>query len=608
MESPMPSRLPAHWCFALVLATGAPASGQGLLVVSQGNEKILEYDASDGSFVRTFVEPITEGFLTPGGIAVRPGDGQLYVASTGTGEIWTYATATGVALPPPAATALIQPGAVAFDASGATLYFAAAETQLSTGTDAVLELDVGSGSVSTVDTDATANFAGIDVEGSDLYASDSLLGRIVRIPASGGNGTDVVTGLAIPRGVLLLSPTAMLVAESGTDRVLEFRLDAGSWVFFREVLAASAGVDAPTGLAIAPDERLTVSGAFSNNVVAVDLATLAVATLVPPGGGGLANAGNVAWSGSTLLVASLATNSVVYYDAAGTPTGTVAQGLSAPSDAGLTFTPGGNVIAGSQPDNDLVEYDGQGGAVVRKFFDACPTSLAFPFDVAVGPDGNIYVSCPSSDGIHRFDPAGFPLGFFVPGGSGGLVSPRGLVFAPNGNLLVASLLGEILEYDGTTGAFVRVFVDNTGNGGGPVDPYGLAIHQGSLFVASFFPSEVVEFNASTGAYVQTFVASGAGGLAGPTGLAFGPDGDLYVTSFHDDSVKRYDGANGSFVETFVATGSGGLDGPFDLAFRTSTSAPTLVPALPPAGRLALAGALAILGVLRAGRRPRGRRA
>jgi WD40 repeat protein len=161
---------------------------------------------------------------------------------------------------------------------------------------------------------------------------------------------------------------------------------------------------------------------------------------------------------------------------------------------------------------------------------------------------------------------GFPLGFFVSGGSGGLVTPRGLAFGPNGNLFVASFSTEVLEYDAATGVFIGVFVDATGNGGGVMDPYGLLFHGGSLFVASFFPDEVKQFDAVTGAFVQTFVTSGAGGLSGPTNLAFGPDGDLYVTSYRDNAVRRYDGTDGSFVEVFVASGSGGLSGPIDLEF------------------------------------------
>ena len=90
---------------AVLLATlvlGWPLSvvAQDLFVVSQANQKILKYDGSDGSFLTTFVEPITDGFQNPGGISIRPSDGVLYVSSTGTGEIWTYTTSSGVVITP----------------------------------------------------------------------------------------------------------------------------------------------------------------------------------------------------------------------------------------------------------------------------------------------------------------------------------------------------------------------------------------------------------------------------------------------------------------------------------------------------------------------------
>ncbi len=405
--------------------------------------------------------------------------------------------------------------------------------------------------------------------------TDSLNGSVVRVPLAGGSDTTVITGLVSPGGVLLSTPTEMLVAETNSDRVVEYDLVSGSWVFDRVVLPASAGVNGPSGLALAPDGRLSVVGSLSNEVVAVHLGTLAVSALVTQGSGGLTGAGSAAWGGSTLHLASRSTNSVIQYDTDGAPTGAVARGLSTPADAGMAFAPGGNLVVASQLNNDLVEYDGQGGGLVRSFFDACPTSLAIPFDLSFGTDGHVYVSCPASSGVHRFDGVtGFPLGFFVTGGSGGLVTPRGLAFGPNGNLFVASATGELLEYDGTTGVSIGVFVDAAGNGGGAMDPYGLVFHGGSLFVASFFPSEVKQFDAITGAFVQTFVSSGAGGLSGPTNLAFGPDGDLYVTSYGDDAVRRYDGGDGSFVEVFVASGSAGLSGPIDLEFVPEPSTTT----------------------------------
>ncbi len=578
------------------LAAPGAARAQGLLVVSQGTGQVLEYDAADGSFVAAFVEPVSEGFQNPGGMALRPSDGVLHVSSAGTGEIWRHSAATGAPLPPAAASGLIQPGGVALDASGAFLYVLAAASSLSSSTDSVQRLTLSSGALSTLVTDASASFSAIAPNGSDLYVSDTLASGVRRYSASGSGGALAVAGLSSPAGLLFPAPGQMLIADAGSDQVLEYTLVGSAWVFSRVVLPASAGVDGPAGLALAPDGRLSVSGQLSDQVVAVDLATLVVSPLVAAGAGGLDGAGDVAWSGGQLFVLSRATNSAIQYDAAGSPTGVVARGITPPADSGMALSPAGDLLVGSLSDNDLAEYDGQGGGLLRRFFDACPTSFASPFDVAFGPDGNVYVSCSGSEGVFRFDAASAsPLGFFVGAGSGGLQAPRGLAFGPNGNLFVASgLTGEVLEYDGVTGAFAGLFVDASGNGGGPVDPHGLAFHGGSLYVASFFPSQVMEFDADSGLFVRVFVASGAGGLSGPTALAFGPGGDLFVASFGDDAVRRYDGTSGAFVGTFVASGSGGLDGPIDLAFR---GAPAAVPAAPAGVRVLLALLLGALGLL-----------
>ena len=158
--------------------------------------------------------------------------------------------------------------------------------------------------------------------------------------------------------------------------------------------------------------------------------------------------------------------------------------------------------------------------------------------------------------VHRFTSTGTPLGFFVTAGSGGLSYPRGLAFGPNGNLFVASgLTGEILQYNGTTGAFVNVFVDSGGNGGGPMDPYGITFRNGDLYVASFFPNQ----------------------------------------------VKRFNGTTGAFVSTFVTSGSGGLDGPIDFGFQPTAPAPPTVPALSGGGLCVLVVGLVLAGSLRARR-------
>jgi DNA-binding beta-propeller fold protein YncE len=581
----------------LPLLLFAPPAASQLYVVSQLTEEILEYDAWDGSFEGVFAASITQGFRSPAAIALRPSDGVLYVSSFATSEVWSYTTATGQPLVPALTGDLFAPFGIDFDALGDTLYVADAATVDSTQTDAIKRIDMATGVVSTVGTNNQADFLGVAVNGSLVFATDVAGDRVLRFPVSGGASTSVISsGLSQPGALLFPTSTQMLVADTGSDRVLEYLESGGSWSFHREVLPASAGVDEPCGLALEPGGQLTVSGCSSGDVVLVDLTTLAVTPLVAPGAGGLSAPKDLAWSGNTLLVASTTANTIFYYDASGQPTGVRAEGLSASLDAGIHLSSDGSrVFAASIGANDIVEYDVASGARVRTFNNVCP-NLPLPFDSTLGGDGRLYVSCTLNSSVEHFDAStGAALGSFVIAGGGGLVNPRGLAFGPGGNLFVANGSGSVLEFDGTTGAAVPgPFVDTNGNGGGPLDATGLRFHQGVLYVASFLHDEVMAFDATTGSYLSTFVSAGSGGLSGPRGLDFGPDGDLYVTSANGNNVLRYSGTTGAFVEAFVAPGSGGLDGPFDLAFASATQ----LPAVPWPG---FASALALLAAI-AGRR------
>lgn len=564
-----------------VLAAGPAVFAEGFFVVSQGNQKILEYDASDGSFVGVFADTITEGFRIPGHIALRPSDGVLYVSSVSTGELWSYATATGQPITPAVAGGLFAPFGIAFDSTGSSLYFVDASTGASELSDAVKQLDIASGVVTTLGINNQADFLGVAVNGSDVFATDVELNRVIRFASSGGPGTVVIsTGLSSPAELLFVTPTQLLLADSGNDRVVEYLESGGSWSFNREVLAASAGLLAPSGLALAPDGRLSVSGRGSGDVVLVNLTTLAVTALVAPGAGGLSDPTDLAWSGNTLLVSSPSGNAIFYFDSSGQPTGLRAEGLSAAVDSGIHLSPDGvRLFAASIGGNDILEFDVATGARVRSFVQACPNSV-FPFDVVLGADDRLYVSCILSNAIELFDAnSGAALGSFVVAGAGGLVSPRSLSFGPNGNLFVSNGTGEVLEYDGATGAPVGppAFVDANGNGGGPLDAQGLRFHQGVLYVASLQSNEVMAFDAVSGAFLSIFVTAGSGGLMGARALDFGPDGKLYVSSENDDAVRRYDGETGAFVDVFVPSGSGGLDIPFDLEFASAQ--PIGVPAL-----------------------------
>jgi WD40 repeat protein len=137
--------------------------------------------------------------------------------------------------------------------------------------------------------------------------------------------------------------------------------------------------------------------------------------------------------------------------------------------------------------------------------------------------------------------------------------PGGLVFGPNGNLFVASGVtefGSVLEYNGRTGAFVGDFVSPSS--GGLFSPSGLVFGpNGDLFVASQQGFNVREYNGTTGAFVGEFVDRGSGGLSNPINLVFGPNGNLFVNSFGvTGQVLEYNGRTGEFVRAFVTSGVG----------------------------------------------------
>lgn len=189
-------------------------------------------------------------------------------------------------------------------------------------------------------------------------------------------------------------------------------------------------------------------------------------------------------------------------------------------------------------------------------------------DLVIRVDGHVFVSDAPTNRIVEFDVDGNFLGVFVPSGLGGLSWPAGLVFAPNGNLLVASFNSDsVLEYDGATGEFLGEFV--AAAAGGLDGPFGLTFGpNGNLFVTAN-NNQVYEFDGSSGTFVGVFVSIGDnGGLATPKGLLFKPDGNLLVASFATDAVLEFDGLTGSFVDQWdlggLNSGFWGLDGPWGM--------------------------------------------
>jgi len=270
------------------------------------------------------------------------------------------------------------------------------------------------------------------------------------------------------------------------------------------------------------------------------------------------------------------------------------------------------LVAGFENDA-VLRYDAT-GAYIEDFFPMGAAGADGIHDMALGPDGNLYVPSAFTASVLRFAPDGSFIDVFVAPGDGLLVNPSDLVFGPDGHLYVASFdNGGVMKYDRDTGAFLGWFVTPfsipsffceslafgldgdlycsagtvlksvlrfdgqsgalvgpfIGPGLGGLDvPHGLSFGpDGHLYVASFNTDEVLKYHAVTGAFLGAFVSAGSGGVSKPHSVIWAPDGKAYVGSNGSDEVLRYDGKTGAFLDTFVTAGAGGLDRPQIVVFR-----------------------------------------
>ena len=135
---------------------------------------------------------------------------------------------------------------------------------------------------------------------------------------------------------------------------------------------------------------------------------------------------------------------------------------------------------------------------------------------------------------------------------------------PSNVLYVSSDFGhEVLRFNATTGQYIDTFVSFAA-GTGLNEPHGILDRGSDVLVASFGTDAVLRYDRDTGALLGTFADSGSG-LNEPVYILNGPDGNLYIASQGSDEVLRYD-STGQFIDAFVSAGAGGLDGPSGMAF------------------------------------------
>lgn len=193
------------------------------------------------------------------------------------------------------------------------------------------------------------------------------------------------------------------------------------------------------------------------------------------------------------------------------------------------------LLVGSWNTHSIRRYDLATNQFLGDLVPPASGGLNTPDGMDFGPDGNLYVASSQTNAVLRYHgQSGAFLGAFA---TQHLNQPGNLKFGPDGWLYVSNkAAGQVLRFHPQTGAFFDVFA----SGGGLIQPVGLLWDQGLLYVSDFSGNSIRRFNAATGAFVDTFASVNT-----PLILNLDPQGKLLVSSHQDNMIWRYDTATGT---------------------------------------------------------------
>ncbi|HEY73950.1 MAG: hypothetical protein B6I35_13355 [Anaerolineaceae bacterium 4572_32.2] len=167
-----------------------------------------------------------------------------------------------------------------------------------------------------------------------------------------------------------------------------------------------------------------------------------------------------------------------------------------------------------------------------------------PRDVAVGPDGRIYVADTGNKRIQVFEPGGEFISQWGGGGvlEGYLDEPVGIAIGPNGDVYIADTWNRRVQVFDEDGVFLRQWpIEGWDAGLSEEKPYLAVDAQGYIYVTDPGYYRVLVFD-NLGNYVLSFGQYGFDerSFALPIGIAVGGDGSIYVTDAGSNRVLVFD--------------------------------------------------------------------
>ena len=254
-------------------------------------------------------------------------------------------------------------------------------------------------------------------------------------------GTDAPGSLDAPRGLAIAPDDTLLVADTANDRVQRFSPDGNLIGVIGEAGSGPGQFEEPVGVAVDPAGRVYVADSGNRRIQQFDPDGAFLAEIAGPEGGfdtlaDIAIEGNVLYAldaSQGLARIDLDSGSGAWVSPIDGP-----GRLVAPTGLAVRAN---RVYVADMGTSSVMVFDDQGAFVEAWPVDGWSGSAAQVADVEVDPDGTVWATSPEDDTVVVFDSAGSQLGLLVPGDPDTLDGPAGIVRRPAGSLFVANFEG-----------------------------------------------------------------------------------------------------------------------------------------------------------------------
>lgn len=251
-------------------------------------------------------------------------------------------------------------------------------------------------------------------------------------------------------------------------------------------------------------------------------------------------------------------------------TGAAGQELSSPWN--IAIAPNGNIYVVDTGNHSIKVFTSQGNFVTQWGGQGADDGqFELPTGIAIASNGDVFVMDMSNYRVQKFTSNGT---FITSWGSGGMgdnefTMGTALTLTNNGNILVADYLGVVKEFT-QDGTFVKKWTRDRDE---TPAVYGMAVAaNGDVYFT--LPTEgKVQRYSSEGVFISEWGGDGNGdgefGVSsgiGPIGLAITQNGHVYVTDGGNNRVQEFT-SDGTFVAKWgeTGTGSGQFSTPFGIA-------------------------------------------